>query len=74
MPSPLKFNYLTWHGAKHVWANPKQDDQSIQKAAKISRIGGVRNTITIQYRTIELPEKGHRFPCLSDRTTHPWFL
>lgn len=74
MPSPLKFNYLTWHGAKHVWANPKQDDQSIQKAAKISRIGGVRNTITIQYRTIELPEKGHRFHVYQIGQLTPGFL
>ena len=61
MTTPFKFNYLTYHAANNIWANPKQDNQSIQLAKKISPMGGYRNQFTIQYRTIELPNKGKKY-------------
>lgn len=57
MTTPFKFNYLTYHAANYLWANPKQDNQSIQKAQRISPQGGYRNQFMIQYRCIDLPNK-----------------
>lgn len=59
--STQKFNFLTQHAAKHVWAYPHQDNQSIQKPKRISPHGGFRNQFTIEYRTIKLPEKIEKY-------------
>lgn len=57
----MAFDYIVDHAQKNVWCVPSQDKQSILKLAKLTPLGGVWNTVRVQWRAIALPVQNVHF-------------
>lgn len=55
------FQYLRNHALLNVWCNPEQDNQSITRAARVSRAGGERFAMTLMDRRLTMPTQDRRF-------------
>lgn len=53
--------FLQKHAYDNVWCTPNQDKHAIVKPKRVSRSSGVRNNITVMWRTHSLPNKTSRF-------------
>lgn len=69
-----KLNFLTRHAVYNVWANPHQDDQSIQELQKITVDGGSLNILNILNLKIDLPTKGEYYHVYQLGQLNPEFL
>lgn len=68
------FNFITHHAAKHIWAYPEQDSQSIQKPFRISPSDGYRNRFNIQHWTFMLPVEKAKFHVFQIGQLDPRYL
>jgi hypothetical protein len=55
------FDFIVDYVQKNIWCTPGQDMQSIVQPARITPLGGVWNTVAVQWRRIALPQMGVRF-------------
>lgn len=55
------YAHLTQHALKNVWCNPRQDNQIILQASRISRYGGEKVSMPIMKRRVTLPTSDHRY-------------
>jgi hypothetical protein len=55
------YDYVVDYGQKHIWCTPRQDLQSIVAPWKLTPLGGVWNTVNVQWRTIPLPLQSVHF-------------
>lgn len=55
------YDYIVDNAQKNVWCTPNQDMQSITQPARITPVGGVWNTVSVQWRTITLPVQSVHF-------------
>lgn len=55
------FDFIVDYAQKNIWCTPGQDMQSIVQPARITPLGGVWNSVKVQWRTLKLPQQGVRF-------------
>jgi hypothetical protein len=55
------YDYIVDNAQKNVWCTPNQDMQSITQPARITPVGGVWNTVPVQWRNITLPLQNTKF-------------
>jgi len=68
------YKYLLDHAIKNIWCNPKQDNEFIIKAHKITKPVGSINIFKLMERTIDLPTKGIRYHVYNVGQVHPRFI
>lgn len=54
-------DYLVNHAYKHVWCAPEQDRQHVLSPRRISPVVGSRGSLTILWKTLNLPKQGPRY-------------
>ena len=53
--------YLQNHAYNNVWCTPNQDKHAIFKPARLTKVSGVRNNITVMWRNHKLPDITSRY-------------
>lgn len=66
--------YLVKHAIENVWCNPKQDNQFIFAAHKITKPYGELNTFYLMNRKVKLPQQGRRYHVFQVGQIHPNLL
>lgn len=70
----MSFGHLLQYVTEHTWCDPRQDNQYVFKAAKISPFLGIFNHIDIVGRRVALPEKGKKYHVFQIGTVMPSML
>jgi hypothetical protein len=67
-------DFLQKHAYLNVWCTPNQDKQAIFNPARLTRNGGVWNSVVVMWRTHRLPDSTSKFHVYQIGQIHPMLL
>lgn len=70
----MAYNYLIDYALKNVWCTPEQDNQSIIRPKRLTKIGGVRNSVRVLWRQHALPVANTTFHVYQIGQVSPSFV